>query len=153
MSLHALEIVLRGGERVLDVGTGSGVLSIASKLLGANEVYAYDLDEVAVAAALENMALNPIAADVHVAANDLLTGVTHQADVIVANILADIIVLLLEDAWRLLKDKGQLIVSGIIADKKELVLTAAAAVGFKVAQSLQEGDWYAYILVKPGEDD
>lgn len=152
LTLQALEVVLRGGETVLDVGTGSGVLSIASKHLGAKEVFAYDLDEVAVRSAKENMDLNPIAADVHVAANDLLQGVTQEADVIVANILADIIVLMVADAYRLLKPEGRLIVSGIIEDKKELVLEAMEAQGFEVDQIFQQKDWFAIILKKAEEE-
>lgn len=151
LSLQALETVIRGGEKVIDVGTGSGVLSIAAKYLGADQVLAYDLDEVAVKAALENMALNPVAEDVQVAANDLLQGVTEAADVIVANILADIIIRLLPDAWRLLKDQGRLILSGIIEDKKDLVLEEAYALGFEVDQLLQQADWFALILKKPEE--
>ena len=86
MSLFALEQVLRGGETVLDVGTGSGVLSIASSLLGAKEIFAYDLDDVAVRVAQENIELNPGMENIHVAAGDLLKGVEIEADVIVANI-------------------------------------------------------------------
>lgn len=152
LTLQALEVVLRGGETVLDVGTGSGVLSIASKYLGADQVFAYDLDEVAVRSAQENMDLNPVAADVVVAANDLLQGVTTTADVIVANILADIIVLMVPDAFRLLKPTGRLIVSGIIEEKKELVLAAMAAAGFEVDQIFQQKDWFAIILKKAEED-
>lgn len=153
LSLHALEVVLRGGERVLDVGTGSGVLSIASKHLGAEEVYAYDLDDVAVASAQENMDLNPIAHDVNVSANDLLNGIEHEADVIVANILADIILLMLADAWKLLKPGGKLIVSGIIEDKHVAVLEAAAATGFSLEETFIQADWYAFILAKPLEGE
>ena len=120
------------------------------KILG--YVYAYDLDEVAVAAAKENMDLNPIAADVHVSANDLLKGIDHSADVIVANILADIIVLMIEDAWRLLKQDGTFIISGIIEDKKAMVLEALTKVGFVVDQLFNQGDWYAIILKKPEEE-
>lgn len=123
LTLQALETVLRGGETLLDVGTGSGVLSIAAKYLGAKEVYAYDLDEVAVRAAKENMDMNEVAKDVHVAANDLLNGITIESDVIVANILADIILLMIPDAWRLLKQTGRLIVSGIIEEKNKWSLT------------------------------
>ncbi|ABP91074.1 hypothetical protein SSU05_2108 [Streptococcus suis 05ZYH33] len=68
MSLFALSQVLRGGETVIDVGTGSGVLSIASSLLGAKEIYAYDLDEVAVRVAQENIDLNANTSNIHVAA-------------------------------------------------------------------------------------
>ncbi|WP_265456245.1 50S ribosomal protein L11 methyltransferase [Enterococcus sp. HY326] len=148
LTLEALETVLRGGETVLDVGTGSGVLSIASKYLGAKNVYAYDLDEVAVRAAQENMDMNPIAVDVKVSANDLLKDVEISADVIVANILADIIVLMLPDAFRLLKPSGTLIISGIIEDKKALIFTALAEVGFVVDQVFQQKDWYAMIIKK-----
>lgn len=77
MSLFALEQVLRGGETVIDVGTGSGVLSIASSLLGAKEIYAYDLDDVAVRVAQENIDMNPGMENIHVAAGDLLKGVTQ----------------------------------------------------------------------------
>lgn len=152
LTLQALESVLRGGETVLDVGTGSGVLSIACRHLGAGEVYAYDLDEVAVRAARENMDMNPIAEDVHVSANDLLTGVEIEADVIVANILADIIVLMLDDAWRLLKKEGHLIISGIIEDKRDMILEAVYTQGFETAQIFQEQDWYTMILKKPEEE-
>lgn len=130
LTLQALEVALRGGETVLDVGTGSGVLSIASKHFGAKTVQAFDLDEVAVRSAKENMALNPIAADVTVSANNLLAGITVSADVIVANILADIILLLIPDAYRLLKPEGTLIVSGIIEEKKQLVIDKMTEAGF-----------------------
>lgn len=152
LTLQALEVVLRGNETVLDVGTGSGVLSIASKYLGAKKVYAYDLDEVAVTAAKENMDLNPIAQDVHVSANDLLKNITIEADVIVANILADIIILMIEDAYRLLKAGGTFIVSGIIQDKKQLVLDQMLAAGFIVEQIFQQGDWFGIILKKTEEE-
>ncbi|MFV0557304.1 MAG: 50S ribosomal protein L11 methyltransferase [Enterococcus sp.] len=152
LTLHALEVVLRGGEVVLDVGTGSGVLSIASKHFDAKEVYAYDLDEVAVRAAKENMDLNPVAQDVQVAANDLLKGVTIEADVIVANILADIILLLIDDAYRLLKADGRLIVSGIIEEKKQMVIDAMVAAGFVVEEIFVQRDWYAIILKKAEEE-
>ena len=152
LTLQALEVTLRGGETVLDVGTGSGVLSIASKYFGAKAVHAFDLDEVAVRAAQENMDLNPVAADVQVSANDLLQGIAIEADVIVANILADIILLMIPDAWRLLKQSGTLIVSGIIEAKKQLVLDAMLAQGFEVDQIFQQKEWYAIILKKPEDE-
>jgi ribosomal protein L11 methyltransferase len=152
LTLQALEVAIRGNETILDVGTGSGVLSIASKYFGANDVYAFDLDDVAVQAAQENMDLNEVAKDVHVSANDLLKGVEIEADIIVANILADIIVLMIEDAWRLLKTTGTLIVSGIIEEKKQMVIDGMEAQGFVVDQIFQQKDWYAILLKKPEEE-
>ena len=148
MSLFALEQVLRGGETVLDVGTGSGVLSIASSLLGAKNIYAYDLDDVAVRVAQENIELNPGMENIRVATGDLLRGVEHQADVIVANILADILIHLTDDAYRLLKDEGSLIMSGIISEKWDMVRKSAEAAGFFLETHMIQGEWNACIFRK-----
>ena len=151
MSLFALEQVLRGGETVLDVGTGSGVLSIASSLLGAKEIFAYDLDDVAVRVAQENIALNAGTENIHVAAGDLLKGVDIEADVIVANILADILVNLTDDAYRLLKDEGYLIMSGIISEKWDLVRESAEAAGFFLETHMIQGEWNVCVFKKTKE--
>ena len=151
MSLFALEQVLWGGEVVLDVGTGSGVLSIASSLLGAKEIFAYDLDDVAVRVAQANIALNAGTENIHVAAGDLLKGVDIEADVIVANILADILVNLTDDAYRLLKDEGYLIMSGIISEKWDLVRESAEAAGFFLETHMIQGEWNACVFKKTKE--
>lgn len=148
MSLFALEQVLRGGETVLDVGTGSGVLSIASSLLGAKSIYAYDLDEVAVRVAQENIDLNAGTENIHVATGNLLKGVDIQADVIVANILADILINMTEDAYRLVKDEGYLIMSGIISEKWEMVRESAEKAGFFLETHMIQGEWNACVFKK-----
>lgn len=153
LSLQALETVINGGEHLIDVGTGSGVLSIAAKAMGVGAVEAYDLDEVAVKAAQANLDLNPVAADVKVAANDLLKGIDTQADIIVANILAEIIVPLVPQAKANLKQGGYFITSGIIDEKFGVVCDAITAAGFQIKQHTQMGDWHSIIAYLPTDED
>lgn len=153
LTLQALETVILGGETVLDVGCGSGILSIASRLFGAEKVIGYDVDDVAVAQAQENVALNKAqVGEIPMYPNDLLVGVDEKADIIVANILADIIMRLFEDAHRLLNDDGHFIVSGIIDSKKDMIIDEAIHYGFELKQTLNQGDWYAFIFTKKEED-
>lgn len=149
LSLQALETVMRGDEVVIDVGTGSGVLTIASGLLGAKEVYAYDLDEMAVQSAKNNIELNNLPAKITVAENNLLENVTIEADIVVANILANIILQLIPDAMRVLKAGGYFISSGIIAEQKDEMVQALEEVGFKIRQINQMKDWLVIIAQKP----
>lgn len=153
LALHALEAALAGGEDVIDVGTGSGVLSIAAKYLGAARVTAYDVDDESIKAAAENFALNPVAADVHLAKNSLLENVTGQTDVIVANILAEIIVPLIPQAVAHLKPAGKLLLSGIIQDKLVLIKDTLNQNGFVVEEVFNSGDWYGIIASQPLEDE
>jgi len=153
LSLQALETYIRGNETILDVGTGSGVLSIASKALGAKHVHAYDLDDVAVKSAMDNIKLNDYAKDVTVKANDLLKGVTIEADIVVANILSEIIVPLIPEAYDVLKPGGLFLTSGIIEDKKELILSEQKKQGFTIIQVQQMKDWCSIVAQKPLAED
>ncbi len=146
LSLQALELTMEPGMTVYDVGTGSGVLSIAAKHFGAKKVTAFDLDEVAVKKAQENFILNEIAKDIEVYPNDLLKGIEEPVDVIVANILADIIIRMLPDAKKLLKENGTMILSGIIQDKEDEVMTALKENQFVVDEKLAKGDWLGLIV-------
>ncbi|MBS0951235.1 50S ribosomal protein L11 methyltransferase [Lactiplantibacillus plantarum] len=153
LCLQALETVINGGEHLIDVGTGSGVLSIAAKAMGVGAVEAYDLDDVAVASAQTNLDLNPVAKDVHVAANDLLVGIDTQADIIVANILAEIIIPLVPQARQNLKRGGYFITSGIIDDKFQVVMTTIKEAGFQITQHTQMGDWHGIVAYLPTAED
>lgn len=151
LMLEALEKTIVGNEYVIDVGTGSGVLSIAAKHLGAGKVDAYDIDEVAVSSAKKNLALNPVAKDVKVGINSLLDGIHTKADLIVANILAEIIVPLIPQAYENLKPGGKFLVSGIIDDKAPLIRQKLQEQGFIIDDEQQMKDWHGMIAHKPTE--
>ena len=145
--MRILQDVIAGGERVLDVGTGSGILSICASKLGARDIYAYDIDPVAVRVAKEN-ALADGCDNITVGVSDLLKDVDRAAvyDVCVANIVADIILRMLPDIGELLAPGAPLILSGIIAPRKEDVISAAEAVGFFVEREENENDWVALLV-------
>lgn len=152
LCLQALEMYLRGGEELIDVGTGSGVLSIAASKMGAGKIRAFDLDQVAVDSAVENLKLNPDVKNIEIKPNDLLEGIQVQADVVVANILAEIIEPLVPQAKKCLKPGGLFITSGIIKDKLNLILDDLQKDNFEIIEVLQMKDWRAIVAKKPAED-
>ncbi|MGD6847162.1 50S ribosomal protein L11 methyltransferase [Rossellomorea aquimaris] len=149
MCIQALERIVKKHDTVIDVGTGSGVLSIAAAQLAADNVRAYDLDEVAVRSARLNVKLNKVQQTVTVDANNLLNDVSGQADVIVANILAEIILRFTLDAFELVKPGGFFITSGIIQPKKQEVRDALVSAGFIIEEIMVMEDWVAIIAKKP----
>ncbi len=148
MCLQALEKTVKAGDVVIDVGTGSGVLSIASALLGANKVHALDLDPVAVKSAQENVQLNHVEKIVEVEQGNLLEKVQTEADVVVANILAEVIMTFTDDAYSIIKPGGFFITSGIIGAKKEVVKSALEKSGFIIEEVLMLEDWVSIIAKK-----
>ncbi|RHW41009.1 50S ribosomal protein L11 methyltransferase [Neobacillus notoginsengisoli] len=146
MCIQALERTVLPGDEVIDVGTGSGVLSIAAALLGASSIKAFDLDEIAVKAARLNIKLNKVQDRAVVAQNNLLDDIPdHSANVIVANILAEVIVRFTADAARVIKPGGTFITSGIIQAKKDLVVDALIQDGFSIKETMVMEDWVAII--------
>lgn len=148
LSMEALEKKITEGDTILDVGSGSGVLAIGSILLGAKHVYAYDLDEVAVNSTRLNASLNQMQEQITSQSNDLLKGVKQEADIIVSNILADILLRLIDDAWDNLVDQGYFITSGIIASKQEMVKDALLAKGFDIIETNELNNWISFIAQK-----
>lgn len=150
MCLRLLEELVQAGMTVFDVGTGSGVLAVAAAKLGAARVTAVDFDSVAVRTAQENVAQNGEAARVTVGRSDLLRAVSGQADLIVANIIADVVIRLFDEAKEKLRPGGKLLVSGIIADRLPDVTEAALQRGLTVDRVVEEGDWAAMLLLPGG---
>jgi ribosomal protein L11 methyltransferase len=148
MCIQALEKTVKKGDTVIDVGTGSGILSIAAAMLGAERVHALDLDPVAVESAKLNVKLNKVHDVVTVSQNNLLDRMDEQADVIVANILAEIILRFVDDAYRLLRAGGMFITSGIIQTKKQEVKEGLLRAGFTIEETLTMEDWVAFIAKK-----
>lgn len=143
MCLEALENIIVGGEQVIDVGCGSGILAIAAARLGANRVEALDYDEMAVRVASENVVTSGVADRVTVYQSDLLQAASGPADIIVANIIARIIVQLIPDLHLYLKQNGLFIASGIITERLGDVHAALEEHGFEVIAEQNEGEWYA----------
>ncbi|MED4905096.1 50S ribosomal protein L11 methyltransferase [Parageobacillus thermoglucosidasius] len=148
MCIQALEKYVKPGDTVIDVGTGSGILSIAAAMLGAKAVRALDLDPVAVDSARLNVKLNKVQHIVTVSQNNLLDHIDERANVIVANILAEIILRFADDAYRLLENNGYFITSGIIQAKKQEVKDGLIKAGFTIEETLVMEDWIAFIARK-----
>ena len=153
LSLEGLEKYMQPGDQVLDVGVGSGILSIGACLLGAGHVYGYDLDPVAVKSAVMNRDLNHMQEDISLEENDLLKTKAVQADLIVSNILAEIIVDLVDDAYQALRPGGCFITSGIIQQKESLVEGKLISSGFRIVEKAQKEQWISIIAQKKENDE
>ncbi|MDI3327030.1 MAG: 50S ribosomal protein L11 methyltransferase [Alicyclobacillaceae bacterium] len=140
------------GTRVIDVGCGSGILSVAAVKLGAARVTAVDLDPLAVDAARHNAEVAGVAGRVNVRQGDLLAGVEDTADIVVANLLADLVERLLPDVPGRLVPGGLFIASGILTEQEERVCRSVEARGLKVEEVRREGAWSALAAVKGKED-
>ena len=146
LCIRALEDLVRPGMTVFDVGTGSGVLAIVAAKLGAKRVEAVDFDPVAVRVARENVRQNGAEDIVRTERSDLLKSVAGKADLIIANIIADIIIRLFDQLDRHLAPGGILLASGIIDDRIDDVEQAAKEHGFTVLDMTCEKEWAAMII-------
>lgn len=144
MCVEALEENVKEDTTVFDIGTGSGILAIAAAKLGAKKVIGVDLDPVAVDSAKENVSFNDLD-NIEILYGNLMDVVAGKADLVVANIIAEIIVVLAEDVKNFLVPGGLFITSGIIKERRELVETKLKEKGFKIKEVKEQGEWLCII--------
>lgn len=148
MCINQIEKNLKAGDRVIDIGSGSGILSMASVLLGAEKATGVDLDPVAVRVALENVELNNLQDKIDILHGNLTDVIREKADIVVANIMADIILILLEDVREFIKDDGMFISSGIIQEKRAAVEARLLEKNFSIVEVETKGEWCAITAQK-----
>lgn len=141
MCIRQLEKLVKPGMTVFDVGTGSGILSIISAKLGAKNIQAVDYDDSVLKIVEENLEQNNVQDIISVAQSDLMQNVHGKAELVIANIIADIIIRLFDQLDEHLEQGGTLLTSGIIEDRIEDVLAAAEAHGYGVAERLENKGW------------
>ena len=148
LCLEVLDERVRGGERVLDIGTGSGILAIAALKLGAAVAEGVDIDPVAVRTAGENAALNGVADKLTVLVGDLSDKASGKYDIITANIVANAIMALAPSVPGLMADDAVFIASGIIDSRKDEVIAALEAAGLAVLEVKEKRGWECIVCKK-----
>ena len=151
MCMQLLEKHLQDGMRVMDVGTGSGILAIAAARLGAEDILAIDIDPSAVKVAIENVELNGVKDQVRVVVGDLCKSEAMPCDLAVANIVADAICMLAGPLTRHLEKDRLLICSGIIREREQDVKNAATEAGYTLFDRIEKGEWVALALKNEGK--
>ncbi len=152
LCLTILQSTIKGGETVLDVGTGSGILAIAAARLGAGKVVGVDNDPVAVRIARENMDALSLGNTISISQADSPDELDMTADVVVANILAGVIIDMADALLAKMKPGGLLLTSGIIEDRAGEVDAALQKLGLQQQEILHQGEWVAMIHRRPDKD-
>lgn len=147
LCIKMIEKYMSDGYKVLDVGSGSGILSIAAAKLGASDVLGIDIDEDAVRVSNENYELNKVSDRAKAIVGDLTAGVDYKANIVVANLLADIVMRLSKDAKRHLGEKGIFITSGILTEKSEAVEKCMIECGFEIVEKAILGEWCSIVAI------
>lgn len=149
LCLETLEKYVKENSTVLDIGCGSGILSIASLLLGAKSAFGVDIDKLAVKTALENAKENGFEPPVFDAVNGNLSDkVSGKYSIVVANIVADIIMEFNKEVGNFLEDDGYYITGGIIDVRKDEVVCSFEQNGFEIIESFEEKGWHVFVCKK-----
>lgn len=145
MCLSLLEEVISGGEEVIDVGTGSGILAIGAALLGAGRVLATDIDPDAVRVAAENVRNNHVDHIVSVTQDNLLDHVSTVCDICVANIISDVIISFAAPLMQHIRPGGLFLCSGIVSVRADEVAQALTDAGYEILRKQTKGEWTAFM--------
>ena len=143
MCVQLVEKYVKPGDRAIDIGTGTGILAIAAAYMGAKPVLATDLDPVAARVAAENVRINGFGDVIEVRCGDLLDVVQETGDVVIANIIADVIILLAAPVRARIADGGIFICSGISVERRQDVRDALIAANYEILDDLNQGEWCA----------
>ena len=150
LALRFLPTHLNPGDRVLDAGTGTGVLAIAAARLGAESVFAFDIDSWSYTNALENVYLNHVAEKVVVRAGTIDSAPDEPFGLILANINRSVLIQMLPDLKRRLAPGGRLILAGLLESDRDLMLRHASHWALQPLDHASEGMWWAVVLVHEG---
>ncbi len=146
MCLQLLQALGVEGKSVIDIGTGSGILALASAKLGAKFVEAYDIDDNAVKSAKDNASLNGFSDKLKIDNANLLDKTTGKFDIVLANITADVLITLSATLGDYLKTGGIVIISGIILKRENDVKSAFINEGYEIIERVNMGEWVAFKL-------
>ncbi len=149
LALEMLEKAIKGGEKVLDIGTGSGILAIASAKLGAKSVFAIDIDPIAANIAKENSKINGVANKVKVICGDLASSINGKYDVIISNIFTKVLLSMLPDIKSCLNPSGCWILSGILEKEKSEVVSALKKESFNISNIDSHQEWIGILTRMP----
>lgn len=150
MCMEMLETHIKSEHHVLDVGTGTGILSITAAKLGAARTIGIDIDETAVKIAKENAKINRCEDKISFKTGDLISQEEGFFDVIVANLFAELLVHMAKEASKILKKKGICIMSGILIEKEDMVIEAYKSFGFSLLQKKHQREWSCLVMAYEG---
>ncbi len=148
LCLNVLDKYCADGKTVLDIGSGSGILSIAAVMLGCSRAVGVDIDAMAVKVAKENAELNGVSDRTEYLCGNLTEQINGKFDIVCANIVADVIISLCDNVLDFIKDGGMFICSGIIDSREQDVLNKLGEIGLEACERFESAGWVALVCRK-----